>query len=216
MKNKDEQTIKASAQLLFIVQAEEMLSAQYVSMQSIIVDGLKGINDQRKENRQACETILKSIGNAAEAKELANGMLPARESKDASERKRAQKRRDWLKARLSQAYPSYDFVTSYSRIECEYIGDASDREAGQLMAAINRLSDLGVTVPAVKVEELADSIRNEASQTALGRIAHTDPAILEAKQNILAKLAASMGMTLTLTDGKSAGQVAEMDKAVSN
>lgn len=213
MKTTNEQTIKAAATLLFIVQAEESLSAEYVSLQSIVVDGLKGINDRRKENRLAADNLFKAMNNPVEAVTLANGMLPVRESKDAAERKRAQKRRDWLKARLTAAYSSYDFTTSYSHIVCEYVGDASAREAGQLMASVNRLRDLGIKVEDTTAENLADTIRAEQSNAAGGRIVHTDPAILATKQAILAKFAASLGMQVQPAEGKA---IVEQVQVVSN
>ena len=206
-----ETKVSISGKLLSLIQSEESLSAQYVSMQSIIVDGLKRINDQRKENRQSVEALLKSV-SPVEAVELANGMLPARESKDAAERKRAQKRRDWLKARLSSAFAAWDFSTSYSHIVCEYVGDASVREARVIMSAINQLKDLEIDIATATVESVADALKASAERSALGRIVHTDPAIIASKTAILEKLAAQFGFSLVPETGETSVQVTEKVK----
>ena len=146
------------AALDLALQREGLLSTRYVAVASIVADQQKVTNDQRKSNREDAETILKGCGDAVAAVKVANALLPIMgKGADASERKRAQRRRDWLKARLTACFSQFDFLTDGSKLVAEFIGTASIRIAREWRNMLDKIVEYGLGLDAT-VEEMASVI----------------------------------------------------------
>ena len=146
------------AALDLTLQREGLLSARYVAVASIVADQQKVTNEQRKSNREDAETILKGCGDAVAAVKVANALLPIMsKGADAGERKRAQRRRDWLKARLTAVFPEFDFLTDGSKLVAQWCGSASMRQAREWRVILDKVVEYGLGLDA-KVKDIASVI----------------------------------------------------------
>ena len=174
-----------------VLQAEGLLAGRYVAIQSIVADELKAVNTDRKNNRKTAEGILEAAGNAIDAVKVANALLPTMpKGADAGERKRAQRRRDWLKARLTAVYPQFDFITDGNKLMAQWCGTASMRQAREWRVILDKVVEYGLGLDAT-VEDIAAVIAATERQAGTGVAVHDDvPA------DILAAIAARItGMT---------------------
>jgi len=143
------------AALDLALQREGLLSNRYTAVQSIVADQQKATNEQRKSNREDAETILKGCGDAVSAVKVANALLPIMsKGADASERKRAQRRRDWLKARLTACFSQFDFLTDGSKLVAQWCGTASMRQAREWRVILDKVVEYGLGLDA-KVKDIA-------------------------------------------------------------
>ena len=162
-------TLAAKTLIMEGLNNEESLRALRVEATSLVKEQCEGIDKQRKENREKTEATIKGF-NVVEAVNLCNSLLPS-SGPDQNVRKRAERARNWLKARLAAVFTDYDFNTEStkvgktmnSKIVFIKVGDAFTREAREMLAVVARVESL-LKGNKLTEENIAAALKAEVNQ----------------------------------------------------
>lgn len=121
----------------------EGLSATRNALQSIVADEIKSVDKQRLEARTAIKDALFALTDCTLACKAASPVGAAPTGADDKVRQRFQRRRNWLKAALSTAYPDYSTEWKDGRFIASYIGDEATRTATKIFSYVQQWLDAG-------------------------------------------------------------------------
>lgn len=155
---------------------------------SLIKPQLDEIDGQRKEIRKALAEQIKGLKDVKAACSAANSLCPKVAKADATERKRLERRRSFLRGIIAAQYQDYDIIVDGGYLFPQYEGDAYTREAKEIVAMVARLKDLGYRVPKIELAELAVQLKAVGTDTSVG----TAPIISGLNTDILATIAATI------------------------
>lgn len=184
---------------------EESLRMLRNSITGTMKEQLEKIDKDRKELRGKVDGILKDIANVKDATDHCNAILP-KSGPDQNERKRAERGRTWLKARLSTAYPDYDFETATTRtgkvvtssITFAFVGDADVREARELLASQTRIDALlkGGKVNETALVQAIKAERNPIESTLSADASEQNQKLMDIKRSVAVGSLLQLGFTV--------------------
>jgi len=138
----------------------EGLSATRNALQSIVADEIKSVDKQRAEARTAIKDSLFALADCTLACKAASPVGVAPTGADDKVRQRFQRRRNWLKAALTAAYPDYTTEWQDRRFIPTFIGDEATRTASKIFSYVQQWIDAGKPAD---VKELATYLKQSSN-----------------------------------------------------
>lgn len=131
----------------------------------------KAVKNIANEAKKTKEKIAKNILclDVFEACKVVTTLCQSPTDSDTAYRQKMSRRRNALKGILVTTFPDFDFrndkIANRAIITPIFIGDEYTREANTLLATLERLTELGYTMPALERDNLAETLKSQAGIT---------------------------------------------------
>ena len=144
-KTKEVQTAEAVVTISNSLTMLETLRVKRAVVDNIVKDTRTAIDKRTKEVKSMLSATLKGL-DVTTACSIATDLCKSVYKADESERAKNQRRRNWLKAELTNAHPMYDIINTNGVLSAVYEGDKSVREAKEVHAQLINLGRIGLTM----------------------------------------------------------------------
>lgn len=152
------------------VSLDEKLNASREALRSLTSEEVKGLDEQRKANREQLSVIFRTKLTIDMVTSVCNELLMPLNGGDANARKRAQRRREFFKRCVVDSYPAYDMEVSKGKkggiVSFKYVGDDSQRKAVKLMEVYHELRKYMADLPDLNTKNVASLLRAGEPTTA--------------------------------------------------